>query len=170
MRILIWSLGAGMPTMACVQSGSPRTSSTPARIDASNSVPVTASILSQFVRSSPRAILALICLAVQRTVSLFFRISRPPCRDNSHCSVAPRPYDHEESPLNRTNAQKSFLVVPWRRHCEKGTAIKQREGHAEKIYPAFRQHPVALWFVPAKFHISAYPQLYPQSSQEARSW
>ena len=52
-RILIWSLGAGMPTIACVQSGSPRTSSTSARIDAFSLLLVAASILSQFVRSSP---------------------------------------------------------------------------------------------------------------------
>jgi hypothetical protein len=35
-----------------------------------------------------------------------------------------------------------------------GTPIKQSERHTEKIYPAFSQHPFALWFIPAKFHVT----------------
>src|ERR1700685_3375354 len=112
MRMLIWSLGAGMPMTVCVQSGSAGTSSASARIDASSLAPVTASTLVQFVRSSPRVILDLICLAVYRTVPLFFRISSPPCGDNPYRAVAPSPYDGEELPLNQANAQKPLLVVP----------------------------------------------------------
>ncbi len=69
-------------------------------IDASSLLPVIALALRQFVRSSPREILALIWLAVYRTVSLFFFISRPPRCDKPYASIAPRPYQGERQHLS----------------------------------------------------------------------
>jgi len=76
-------------------------------------------------------------------------MSRPPCCDYAYGSIAPHPFDGKEFFFHWADAQETLFLASWRRHREEGTAVKQAESHAEKIDPAFGQHPFALRFVPS---------------------
>jgi hypothetical protein len=53
---------------------------------------------------------------------------------NSDGSLSPCPYDGEKLSFQGADSQKAFFVAAPGWDCEQGTAIKQGEGHAEKIY------------------------------------
>jgi hypothetical protein len=61
-------------------------------------------------------------------------MSGSPCCYYSDGSLSPCPYDGEKLSFHGADSQKPFFIIAPGGNRQYGTAIKQGEGHAEKIY------------------------------------